>query len=348
MKRIKPTRSECDEFLRLIKDTKEREVRQYLIMAFKAFRDTHYEAAVVLAWAGVERYYNLIKAEVGEWYFEQHYQKAHNGKSPPDLSVVVLNRISEQTQFFREFTTRDADGSIVSQYEDLRKLRNLVAHGSGVHCLNSTQVIEAIMPVRSLATKTTSEQRFADVKKVLDFVKKADFPVKLDGLFNHFSSRDWFTDCKELIGAFLLGENVQTESIKNFVRCIYKRLTENERLRIWQNHAHQALHCLRDTGYKNRKPPAIFSFFERLPSREQALPIRDQFLEYYFEWLEDQIELAKEEVKFLKNDPGRTRDEHDLIANDIESLLRNIALDLPEHLKEKWNDVNNKWRPKHD
>lgn len=345
MKRIKPTDSECDEFMRLIKDTKEREVRRYLIMAFKAFRDAHYEAAVVLAWAGVERYYNLIKTEVGEWYFEQHYQKANNTKKPPDdLSVVVLNRISAQTQFFNEFTTRDADGNIVSQYEDLRKLRNLVAHGSGVHCLNSNQVFDVIMPVRSLATKTAAEQRFSDVKKVLEFVKKAVLPVELGGLLNHFSSRDWFSDCKELIGAFLLGKEVQSESIKNFVRCVYKRLTENERLRVWQNYAHQALYCLRDPGYKNRKPPAIFSFFTRLPPRDKVLPIRDQFLGYYFDWLEDQIELAKKEANFLQNDPGRSRDEYDNISKDIESLLRNIALDLPEHLKEKWNDVNNKWR----
>jgi len=353
MKRIKPTRSECDEFMRLIKDTKEREVRRYLIMSFKAFKDDHFEAAAVLAWAGVERYYNMVVDEVGEWYFVQNYQKEYNSRESRDLStrmrsVAVQNSISHRTQLFHDFIIRIENPEtkkpeIKSRYELLQKLRNSVAHGSGKYCASAKEVFDAIMPIRPLATKAVAEERFSDVKKVLDFVKKADLASELTDFADHFPlSMNWVSACWKLSSDFLTDKDVKSDSIRKFINFVWQRLTPEERLGVWEYYAHHALNCLQNEQYESRKL-AIYSFL-RLPPPSKTLSIRDQFLEHYLDWLQNQIELAKKEADRLQTDPGRSPDDYDRLATVIETLLRKIETDAPEHLEEKWNDVNNNWR----
>jgi hypothetical protein len=356
MKRKEPTRLECDEFRRLIKDTEEREVKRYLIMAFKAFGDTHYEAAVVLAWAGVERYYNMVVDEIGEWYFVQNYQKENNSRKPLDLSirirsVAVQNSISDRTKLFNDFITQTKDPKtdkteIKFQYELLQKLRNSVAHGRGNFCSSSKEVFDAIMPIRSLATKAVADERFSNKEKVLDFLEKADLPSELidfNGFADHLPlTRDWASTCMKLSSDFLTDKEVKPDNIRKFINCVWQRLTPNDRTRVWEYYAHHALNCFQNKQYESRKP-AIYSFL-RLPPPSTILSVRDQFLEYYLDWLQNQIELAKKEADRLQADPGRSPDDYDRLATVIETLLRKIETDAPEHLKEKWNDVNNNWR----
>lgn len=364
MKQRLPTSSQRQQFIQLIRDTKERDVRRYLVRSFQAFKDGHLEAAVVLAWAGVERYYAIVRDDIGQWYFEQHYKKEKDNREPPNLEVAVLDSISSRSQIFNDFKIDPANKQSSTYHDPLKELRHLVAHGRGKFCSDVNEVLGAIITIRSTVTKKVSDQRFFDPDKVINFLIEAQLPPQLEGLISHFPDEmKWIPVFRKLASAFLEGLKVRKkrddisiskkkkmnlkvvdiESIRIFANCIVKKLTPDEFLQVWENFAYQALNFLKAPLCDNEDHTYIYSFIAR-PSNAQELPIRDQFLEYYFDWLDGLIETANQEAAQLATNSTRSPDAYDKMSGIIEDMIRKINRDIPNHLKEKWNSIQTKWR----
>jgi hypothetical protein len=104
MKRRLPTSDQCNKFVELIKDTKEREVKRYLIRSYQAFKDGHLEAAVILAWGGIERYPTLVKEHIGKWFFDWHWKEITRRQDvPKNWSFEDYERISDKIGFWEIF-----------------------------------------------------------------------------------------------------------------------------------------------------------------------------------------------------------------------------------------------------
>ena len=157
MSLAKPPDDECSRFANLVKSTKEPEVKKYVDKACRAFCDGHLEAAVLLAWAGVERYASLVVNEVGKAYFDFCYN-ANTRRDPlPYYTVSQLADMSSRSRMFVGF---------IKPLEKFRQLRHKLAHGTGYFLTRSSEVVDVLQDAQNVFKKLPKNERIVNPEEL--------------------------------------------------------------------------------------------------------------------------------------------------------------------------------------
>ncbi len=327
----RPSSIQCERLKQLVEHCREPEVRKYLLKSLLAFRCGHLEAAVILAWAAVERYYSLVEEEIGMWYFEVCYQKANGGRKPRSRPTVTeINEICNYTKLFRGFD---------EHLSPLKDLRHSVAHGNGIFFVNADEVFEALMRVEFVSKRNVAEEKFDEKIEISELLKVIPSGGKLDGLAAHFPAdeKEWTGICINLARKFLNDPTIPVQPLMDFLKCVFQMTPKETYERVWNSYVVSALTNLNDPIERKRNEAEIYFFIPR-PPIEAHSPQRDEFIDFYLTWLENQVPDLKEKAK--KN----PSDEIDRRCTQIDDLLRRVRRDLPPEFVERWQKIDTDWR----
>ena len=343
MKKCFPTQILCDEFKELIKETKENEVKRYLIRSYQSFKDGHLEAAIMLAWSGVERYYTLVCDSIGRWFFKQVYQKLNNGRNPHDLTVAVLDSISHKTQIFRSFKINPDDPKSETRFYELKELRHQVAHGRGIFVTDPNLVWDKIRTIRPLIFQQVTDQKFYHPENIIKILIEMKVPREIKNLFRHFPNDvDWLPIAYRLNGKFFgqLKADKEIESLKKIARTIYDELTPSKRKEAWENFAYQALAHLSEVSEPPKTRYEIYNFLPR-PPQNQNSSVRDQFLTDFINWLDIILDDLNNQFTDLSSED--ILEEFEEESDTIRKLIGKLRRDTPGHLNNGLSKILDKW-----
>ncbi|NUO83956.1 hypothetical protein HUU05_28105 [candidate division KSB1 bacterium] len=351
----------CEQFFKLVLETKEVAVQDCLESAYFAFEDGHLEAAIVLAWAAVEKYCNLVRSNIGEWYFDLKYRLANGNKDPKKhWSLDEFIKLSGSTQFFVDIKQRlERDGEKLREFEEMR---HRIVHGVSGFVKSCEEAYEIIASAEFIFQRDILYEKIQDpIKLASEFLKRPEIPDDPNTLdkfmqyiqfLNHKQVGEF---CRELYDAFLkkrvliFGKKDEKEvkpgSLSGLCSCAIKTLEETHSFQIWEAFITNALDTIESTDPgvdKIRDAYAIFEFMP-IPTLTQASATRDGFYKCLFETIErdlDDMQLEYEKLKEQGTPIPRALDDK---FTRCRRIIQDLDRQVPTPLQDAWASVYDKY-----
>ncbi len=349
MEPTKPPEYECEQFHDLVEKTKEPEIKKYVEKAYWAYRDGHLEAAVVLVWAGIEKFCSLVIDHVGRWYFEYHFDKQWPGKRDSKTNAIAFAKVSSRTRLFRSIFNEDKEdlkkkkevSKRVKSIENFEHARNRYAHGTGNFATDSNDVLLLIKNVGFVLTSEAGDEKFENPEKMYEFLCQYPEEIKnFNRFISHFpTNTDFESITKKLCKAFLMNEFSSYKNLQRFILHAFDKLNSEERERIWRTYVAEAVPKLLEQG------PDIESSIQGIlllpyPDRKEELMPRDDLLKAAFIFLESK---NKQITDFLYASSPDNPPE-DIVEDQIKivNLVKQLDRKIPHSLSDEWQRVYRK------
>lgn len=329
MRRRLPSDSELQEFLKLVRRTKEPAARRYLLRALQSFREGHLEAAVIMAWAGVERYCHLVAEDIGTWFFEEHFRKK-GWKIPEPWGVSDYERISGKTTVFTRLT---------NEVDQLRKQRNKVAHGTGEFFTTSSDVLSAVVSVRPVLQRSRADEKFSSPLDVAKDLKEMDMPEdRVSNFIDHFpKDTRWQEIFDELIPVYLTYPKARAATLKNFLSKVYALRSSSSQSELWLAYIDQATRFLNSSAYNLRSKEEICSLLLPLPKyvERSLMPTQlKQLYEYLTEWLEGEVDYMWKQRIQSSSEPDPT-----ILRWALKFVENHIPNETYQSIYKRWKEL---------